>query len=308
MKRLDSYHIMIVSQYFSMISDFINLETVCKKFYTNLSKFHFNPIPITHQTLKHFPAIETLNLWSSSECNFGNTFMSSNQQKEHTNMLNSSLEPIQHNTQVHFYKVNVWYIVPYSVVDMNKTNNFVFKRVSFSNHDASVFGSKIPPCVTRLDESCFFGSLIIEIDIPSKVTSIGINCFGACFDLMRVTMPKYLSVLERGAFFSCSKLSAINILSGIEVLERWTFNGCKNLNQIEIPFGVTKIGENCFDGCEKLTNVVISKSVKIINNNCFINCKRLKQVVIPLSVEKLNLSSFDSSTRVCFEKKGCVFN
>ncbi|ELP91660.1 leucine rich repeat containing protein BspA family protein, partial [Entamoeba invadens IP1] len=62
--RLDGYHLMIVSKYFNTINDFKNIEFVCKKFGNTMDKFHYNPIPVTQETLHYFTNIESLFVWS----------------------------------------------------------------------------------------------------------------------------------------------------------------------------------------------------------------------------------------------------
>ncbi|ELP93760.1 hypothetical protein EIN_099510 [Entamoeba invadens IP1] len=72
MSQIDSYNMMIVSQFLKSLNDFIHIEFVCKKYKDNLSKFHYNPIPITRKTQKYFPNLETLHLYSkySSKLSF----------------------------------------------------------------------------------------------------------------------------------------------------------------------------------------------------------------------------------------------
>ncbi|ELP91740.1 hypothetical protein EIN_521670 [Entamoeba invadens IP1] len=72
MGLIDGYHMMVISQYFSTFVDFISLEFVCKKFNTNMLKFHHNLIPLTTKTIKFFSKIETLNIWSKNNETFSN--------------------------------------------------------------------------------------------------------------------------------------------------------------------------------------------------------------------------------------------
>ncbi|ELP95285.1 hypothetical protein EIN_158150 [Entamoeba invadens IP1] len=75
MTRIDTFHGMVVSKYFSSMIDFINFTLVNTKFKDNMDMFHANPIPLTLKTFKFFSKIETLNLWSEEDESFGNTIL-----------------------------------------------------------------------------------------------------------------------------------------------------------------------------------------------------------------------------------------
>ena len=47
---LDNYTSFIASRYFENIEDFINLELSTSKFQGNMTKFFYNPIPLTYKT------------------------------------------------------------------------------------------------------------------------------------------------------------------------------------------------------------------------------------------------------------------
>ncbi|ELP91398.1 hypothetical protein EIN_154750 [Entamoeba invadens IP1] len=85
---------MVVSKYFATIKDFINLEFVCKKYKNNMTKFHFNPIPVNKKTIKYFPNIETLNLWRQKDETFGNSLFGD--------------EIPTSYCKTDFYRINVW--------------------------------------------------------------------------------------------------------------------------------------------------------------------------------------------------------
>ena len=55
-----NYCIYLASMHFSSIDDFINLELAVKRFHGNMTKFFYNPIPLTLVTRKFFPCLRTL--------------------------------------------------------------------------------------------------------------------------------------------------------------------------------------------------------------------------------------------------------
>ncbi|MBP3390154.1 MAG: hypothetical protein J6L58_00490, partial [Clostridia bacterium] len=47
-------------KYFDSIDDHINLTYVCKRLKLNMTKFHFNPLPLNEKTREYFPNLQTL--------------------------------------------------------------------------------------------------------------------------------------------------------------------------------------------------------------------------------------------------------
>ena len=64
-RKVDSYSILIVSNYLKNKEDYLNIIQVCKKFKKTLKKFRYNPIPITNKKL--FPLLQTQYLYSKDE-------------------------------------------------------------------------------------------------------------------------------------------------------------------------------------------------------------------------------------------------
>ena len=62
--QLDLYTIFIASRHFTTIEDFINLEMSCSRYFGNMTKFHYNPIPLTPITREFFDHLQTLYVYS----------------------------------------------------------------------------------------------------------------------------------------------------------------------------------------------------------------------------------------------------
>ena len=67
---LDHYTIFIASRHFETIEDFMNLELCTKRFNGNMTKFHYNPIPLTNTTRKLFDHLQTLYIYSPNDNQF----------------------------------------------------------------------------------------------------------------------------------------------------------------------------------------------------------------------------------------------
>ena len=66
---MDHYTMFIASRHFESIEDFINLETGVKRFNGNMTKFHYNPIPLTSITRELFTHLKTLYIYTQKEMN-----------------------------------------------------------------------------------------------------------------------------------------------------------------------------------------------------------------------------------------------
>ena len=61
--RMDNYTMYLSSMYFETIDDLINLEMMTSRFQGNITKFHFNPFPLTKTTRKFFTHLQTQRLY-----------------------------------------------------------------------------------------------------------------------------------------------------------------------------------------------------------------------------------------------------
>ena len=68
--QLDLYTIFIASRHFTSIDDFINLELCCSRCYGNMTKFHYNPIPLTSTTREFFDHLQKLYIYSRKDNQF----------------------------------------------------------------------------------------------------------------------------------------------------------------------------------------------------------------------------------------------
>ena len=65
--QLSPYDLMVVSKYFESIDDFINMEIGIPKTKGNMSKFHYNPIPLDAWSRTLFTSLETYHVYSDED-------------------------------------------------------------------------------------------------------------------------------------------------------------------------------------------------------------------------------------------------
>ena len=117
-QKLGPYHLMVVSQYFEDINDFKNLEYATKKARGNMEKFHFNPIPLTKESIKYFSQLETLHVYKKSDEEFRDE---------------------------KFYKRIIHYSVGYEQYKiMNKGDEDIFLNVIFDKFEAKEMNKTLP--------------------------------------------------------------------------------------------------------------------------------------------------------------------
>ncbi len=129
--------------------------------------------------------------------------------------------------------------------------------------------------------------------IPSTVTSIGIQAFFRCSQLLSITLPPRLSTIELMAF-----------------------EGCKHLHTICIPQTVISIGYRAFAHCNELRSIELKHQIP---PQCSVNYDIFKHtdisrctLIVPLGTRKAYLkaplwSDFGSIVEVVPEKNNSEF-
>jgi len=139
-------------------------------------------------------------------------------------------------------------------------------------------------------------SSLLDIVIPSSVTSIGDSAFFCCSSLSKIVIPSSVTSIGDSAFSCCSSLSKIVIPSSVTSIGDSAFSFCRSLSDIVIPSSVTSIGGGAFSDCRSLSNIVIPSSVTSIGGCAFLDCSSLSDIVIPSSVTSIGGCAFSGCT------------
>ena len=67
--QIHLYCAYLTSMYFESLSDLINFELCSSRFNGNMTKFHFNPFPLTEITREFFPSLQTLFIYDRKNDN-----------------------------------------------------------------------------------------------------------------------------------------------------------------------------------------------------------------------------------------------
>lgn len=171
-----------------------------------------------------------------------------------------------------------------------------------------------------------FGANVSKVTIPSNVTSIQQEAFGASnidnyvSNLQAVMFSgNSLTTIGEAAFSNCSKLTSITLPSEVNSIGSNAFKNCTELATITIPSNVSKINSFTFMGCTKLSSITfagnnvttfdqkafsntgftefsIPNTVTTIYSNAFLGCTKLQKLTIPGSVTSLGNNAFDGCT------------
>ena len=175
------------------------------------------------------------------------------------------------------------------------------------------------------DRAFSFCRSLLEIVIPSSVTSIGDRAFSGCRSLTEVVIPNSVVCINDNPFFDWNgkleclspsfvyednilfnkdksriisfrnqKLTSYVIPNSVTSIGGFAFQRCESLTEVVIPNSVTSIGDRTFFECSSLTEVVIPNSVTNIGKFAFSQCESLTEVVIPNSVTSIGEFAFSS--------------
>lgn len=98
-------------------------------------------------------------------------------------------------------------------------------------------------------------------------------------------------------FSGCENLLSVSIPHSVSVIEPNSFSGCKSLSQLSLNDGLTTIHNNTFSGCTSLPRVVFPETIRQIQNNAFENCSELKSIYLP-NVEYIGDYAFDGCAKL----------
>ena len=176
------------------------------------------------------------------------------------------------------------------------TSNNTYDTTEYNSVTVNISGSNrdITGDCNVYNNSC--RSYVIDVIVPSSVTSIGDNAFHSCTGLTSIDLPDGLTSIGNNAFYSCTGLTSIDLPDGLTRIGNGAFATCTGLTSIDLPDGLTSIGDSVFNNCTGLTSIDLPDGLTSIGNSVFNNCTGLTSIDIPSSVTSIRGSAFYSCT------------
>ena len=108
--------------------------------------------------------------------------------------------------------------------------------------------------------ACFCASILVAVDIPEGITSIGWSSFAHCSSLKEIKFPKSLTSIGACSFMYCSSLEKVDLFhTNVEELGDYAFYYCTSLREMKVPDSLQTFGGYIFYGCFKLVPSEINK-------------------------------------------------
>ena len=129
-------------------------------------------------------------------------------------------------------------------------------------------------------------------NIPEEVKRIGPMACCELSNLMELTIPKTVEVIEDNAFFRCRNLTRVIFKGSDTRLGTSVFCGCMYLVDVRLPQNLEKLPIGTFAGCKMLESMILPNTLHEIGDLAFRNCMSLTEIAIPNDVDFVHYRNF----------------
>ena len=109
-------------------------------------------------------------------------------------------------------------------------------------------------CLTLYSHAAFYGSGLESVTFAEGVSYIPETCFAGT-QLTEVILPSTVKTIAWQAFSGCENLKKVKLNDGLETIEQCAFSVNPQLTEIVIPASVTSLSEYAFVKTDNLTAV-----------------------------------------------------
>ena len=162
--------------------------------------------------------------------------------------------------------------------------------------------------VTEIRRKAFTGCDIVSVTIPNTITLIDTFAFESCHELKSIVIPDGVTEIKRFAFDFCDKMESIEIGKNVSNIEGHILHGCKNLQTI--IWNAENCGGDGFEAygsipswldntnTDLMKHVVIGTTCKNIPEGFMENYAGLEDVVIKGSIEHIGKLAFSNCSNL----------
>ena len=199
------------------------------------------------------------------------------------------------------------------IVIPNTIDGAVVKSVTFSgwlggnnNSAPGITGITVSEGIVSIAESAFRGfEDLVNISLPDSLTLIDWVAFSGCTSLSSITIPKNVSEIGGSVFSGASNLNEIivdpenahytTVDNSLYDKSLQTLVRCRaDATDFIVPNTVKTLEWGAFAGCSNLTSVNIPDSVTSIGESAFSECTGLISISIPDGVQKIKQNTFEN--------------
>jgi len=125
---------------------------------------------------------------------------------------------------------------------------------------------------------------IVRISLPDGLTRIGSWAFADCTELLSVSIPGSVEIIDASAFRRCSSLTMLTLNEGLRTIGVCAFEQCKALADLRLPNSLINLQDHAFYMCESLSYVTIPGTVRTIGSGVFCYCEDLLRADVNTNV------------------------
>lgn len=180
-------------------------------------------------------------------------------------------------------------------INMDGLLNKTIPDNAFKNK-ATLINIVLPSGLTSIGRSAFYScKLTGKLHLPAGITSIGESAFKDCSSLTgKLNLPAGITSIDSAAFSGCEGLTGIEFPSGITSIGSWAFQYCRRLaGELNLPASITSIGSFAFSGCSSLTGELnLPAGIESIRDHAFFSCSGLTGIKFPVGITSIGRSAF----------------
>jgi len=201
-------------------------------------------------------------------------------------------------------------IIPDSIEWKNKCLKVTRIGTNAFADDTQLKSVILSQSIQRIEEKAFYYcTQLTFFFIPKNVTSIGINAFCGCKNLINLRIEDSDKELEMGYGFNYESNFAWSPLKTLYIGRNlsdnsWskTFRKMKTLESIYFGNGITKLGTYAFSECTNLTKISLENTIETTGLYAFMDCSKLDSIVLGKNIKTIEYMTFYGCSNLSYIK------
>lgn len=157
----------------------------------------------------------------------------------------------------------IWYSAGHELTTATSAN---LTSNSFSNGKGVLkYNSSLLSASANLFNSDDAHVSLVDVRLPSSMTTIGNYAFAGCSGLLLSSMNNDIASIGSYAFSNCYNLSLTSLPSGLNEIGDYAFYNCTSLSSLVFDSTPTTISQYAFNGCSNLTSISVPWTSGLVN-------------------------------------------